>query len=155
LKFYAKIEYYSVKSKFFLEKFSKKFLNNYYMTVRERLIRYLKYKKISQSAFEKSVNLSNGYVNNIRKSIQPDKIQRIALQYQDLNAGWLLTGEGEMLRNGNAENSESRNTEKSEYISYRELYEQAKEEISQLHETVGRLKAENEIHKQSDNPDKD
>jgi transcriptional regulator with XRE-family HTH domain len=75
-----------------------------------------------------------------------------------INRDWLLTGEGEMLRNGNsenAENSESINTEKSEYISYRELYEQAKEEIYQLHETVGRLKAENEIHKQSDNPDKD
>jgi hypothetical protein len=68
------------------------------MTVKERLIKYINYKKISQSTFEKSVDLSNGYVNNIRKSIQPDKIQRIALRYSDLNTGWLLTGEGEMLK---------------------------------------------------------
>jgi len=42
--------------------------------------------------------LSNGYVNNIKKSIQPDKVQSIVLNYPDLNPGWLMTGEGEMLR---------------------------------------------------------
>lgn len=34
----------------------------------------------------------------MRKSIQPDKISNIAAVYPDLNTGWLLTGEGEMLR---------------------------------------------------------
>ena len=66
------------------------------MNVKERLVRYIKSHGISQRAFEKTVGLSNGYVNNIRKSIQPDKIQRIALFFPDLNTGWLLTGEGEM-----------------------------------------------------------
>jgi transcriptional regulator with XRE-family HTH domain len=67
------------------------------MCVKERLIEYLKSKNISQSTFERNVGLSNGYVNNIRKSIQPDKIQRIALLYPDLNIGWLMTGNGNML----------------------------------------------------------
>lgn len=59
---------------------------------------FIKSLGIGQGAFEKAVGLSNGYVNNIRKSIQPDKIQKIALCYPTLNTGWLLTGEGEMLK---------------------------------------------------------
>jgi transcriptional regulator with XRE-family HTH domain len=68
-------------------------------TVKERIIEFIRFKNISQKAFEKEVGLSNGYVNNIRRSIQPDKLQKIALQYPDLNTGWLMTGEGEMIRN--------------------------------------------------------
>lgn len=67
------------------------------MSVKERIIEFIKYKNIGQAAFEKSVGLSNGYVNNIRKSIQPDKVQKIALKYPELNTGWLMTGNGEML----------------------------------------------------------
>jgi phage repressor protein C with HTH and peptisase S24 domain len=67
-------------------------------SVKQRLISFLKHEKISQRAFEISVDLSNGYVNNINKSIQPDKVQRITLRYPNLNTGWLLTGDGEMLK---------------------------------------------------------
>jgi hypothetical protein len=69
------------------------------MSVKQRLIEFIKVLEIGQGAFEKEVGLSNGYVNNIRQSIQPDKLQRIALKYPQLNSGWLMTGEGEMLRN--------------------------------------------------------
>ena len=55
---------------------------------------------MGQGAFEKKVGLSNGYVNNIRVSIQPDKLQMIVLQFPQLNAGWLMTGEGNMLKSG-------------------------------------------------------
>jgi len=66
-------------------------------TVKERLVAFLKEINISQKKFEISIDVSNGYVNNIRQSIQPDKIQRISLTYPYLNTGWLLTGQGEML----------------------------------------------------------
>lgn len=68
-------------------------------TVKERLTKYLKINGISQRKFEIAVGLSNGYVNNIRKSIQPDKIEQISTQYPELNTGWLMTGVGEMLIN--------------------------------------------------------
>ena len=68
------------------------------MSVKERLITYLKHLNISQSAFEKEVGLSNGYVNNIKQAIQPRTIQRIALRYPNLSTGWLLSGEGSMLK---------------------------------------------------------
>lgn len=68
-------------------------------TVKERLIKFITYKGISKNKFEIICGLSTGYVGNIRKSIQPDKIKIIAHNFPELNTGWLLTGEGEMLRN--------------------------------------------------------
>mgnify|MGYP001224012532 CR=1 FL=1 len=68
------------------------------MSVKERLTEYLRTKKISKSAFGRDVGVSSAYITSIRKSIQPDKLQRIALKYPDLNTVWLLTGEGEMLK---------------------------------------------------------
>lgn len=67
-------------------------------TVKQRLIEFLKYKNISQRTFAKLVGLSDGYVNAIRESIQPDTVRKIAECYPELSTGWLLTGEGEMLK---------------------------------------------------------
>lgn len=67
-------------------------------SVKQRLREFIKQKNITVNYFEKSVGLSVGYVANISKSIQPDKIMRISQIYPELNTGWLLTGEGEMLR---------------------------------------------------------
>ena len=66
-------------------------------TVKERLIEYLKFKRIGQVRFAESVGLSRGFVSNISKSIQPGTLERISKQYPDLNKGWLLTGEGKMI----------------------------------------------------------
>ena len=60
--------------------------------VKERLVAFLKYKKLSQAKFEKAIGASNGFVNNIRQSIQPDRLQKIALLYPELNISWLLVG---------------------------------------------------------------
>lgn len=67
-------------------------------TVKERLIRFMKYKSIGQSKFEKLVGLSNGYINQLRNSPSPQKIQMIIEKFPELNQSWLLTGEGDMLR---------------------------------------------------------
>jgi len=67
------------------------------MSVKQRLKDYLKFKHITERAFAESIEVSSGYVSAISKSIQPDKMQRISMQYPDLNTSWLLTGEGNML----------------------------------------------------------
>lgn len=68
--------------------------------VKERLIRYLAHKKMAQAKFEKSIGASNGFVNNIRQSIQPDRLQKIAQTYPELNIAWLMVGDlgGKMLK---------------------------------------------------------
>ena len=88
-----------IKNKSFNEHFSLITHYFYYMTVKDRLKRFIEYKKISIRSFERDCGLSYGYVNNIRVSIQPDKVTNIATHFPELNTGWLLTGEGEMLRN--------------------------------------------------------
>ncbi len=70
-------------------------------TVKDRLILFLKYKGIGQVKFAKTIGVSTGYVNNIRRSIQPDKILSISKHFPELNTGWLLTGEGDMLLKSN------------------------------------------------------
>ena len=66
--------------------------------VKERLIQFLRSEKINMSQFAREIDVSNSFVNNIRQSIQPDKIKRIAIKYPQLNTDWLLTGNGEMLK---------------------------------------------------------
>lgn len=68
------------------------------MTVKERIKAFIKFKEVSVRSFENKCGLSYGYINNMRVSIQPDKVTSIATQYPDLNTGWLLTGEGEMVK---------------------------------------------------------
>lgn len=67
-------------------------------TVKQRLIKFIKFKSLSQAKFEKAIGVSNGFVNNISKSIGVEKAQRISNIFPELNIGWLLTGEGEMLK---------------------------------------------------------
>lgn len=75
------------------------------MSVKERLKEYLKFKHLSMRQFSQIIGVSPSYVNNINKSIQPDKVNSITIHFPDLNTGWLLTGEGLMLNNKNEHSS--------------------------------------------------
>lgn len=68
--------------------------------VKERLVSFLKYKKLSHAKFQESIGTSNGFVNSIRQSIQPDRLEKIAQVYPELNISWLLIGDvgGSMLK---------------------------------------------------------
>ena len=85
------------------------------MTVKERLKLYLKQKNINASEFGRTIGVSNAYISSIVQSIPPDKLQRITLNYPDLNTGWLLTGDGEMLKNS-ALKSDAREKEINEFV---------------------------------------
>lgn len=67
-------------------------------TVKQRLMSFINYLGLSKNAFEVACGLSTRYVSNINSSISPEKIKMISLKYPELNTGWLLTGEGEMLK---------------------------------------------------------
>lgn len=66
-------------------------------TVKERLNAFLRHKEVNNSEFGRAIGVSSAFVSSIRKSIQPDKIEKIKSTFPDLNIGWLLTGEGEMI----------------------------------------------------------
>lgn len=66
-------------------------------TVKERLIKFIKFRNLSIKKFEETAGLSNGYINNIKSQPRESMVEKILLSFPDLNRVWLLTGEGEML----------------------------------------------------------
>lgn len=68
------------------------------MGVKERLIQFIEYKKLSIKEFQNSIDVSVSYVTNISQSIGAGILRRIIEVYPDLNPDWLIKGEGDMIR---------------------------------------------------------
>lgn len=68
------------------------------MGATERIIQYLNYKNITKYRFCKTLGLSSKFLDN-SSNIGSDKACKILQHYTDINALWLITGEGEMLCN--------------------------------------------------------
>ena len=67
----------------------------------ERIKEFIDYKGISVAAFERSIGMSNASFGKSLKNkgaIGTDKLENILTIYPDINASWLLTGEGSMLK---------------------------------------------------------
>lgn len=117
-------------------------------TIKQRLYEFIESQNLSVREFERLCGLSNAYVSNIRSSIQPDKLQKIALQFPVLNKGWLMTGEGVMLKNLSqlsdsaiivGENNNYQKTDSSELISL------IKQRDKQIDELIGLLKKHTDL----------
>lgn len=74
----------------------------------ERLRTFIKHLDIPVYKFEEKCGLSKGYVAAMRRGLGHKALNQISEHYPELNTGWLLTGEGEMLRrneeSGNRQN---------------------------------------------------
>lgn len=68
------------------------------MTVKERLIEFLKREGISGSEFARKMGLSPAYLASMRKSMPEEKVERLIELYPQLNRDWLLYGEGDMYK---------------------------------------------------------
>jgi transcriptional regulator with XRE-family HTH domain len=66
-------------------------------TTKERLIAFLKHKKLSQAKFAEIIGVSSGYVNNMTENPTQETISKIKEKFPELNIDWLLKEEGEML----------------------------------------------------------
>jgi hypothetical protein len=67
----------------------------------ERIAIFIHFKKISPHAFEQKIELSNGYFSKQLKhlgSVGSDILIRIYQAYPELDILWVLTGEGQMLK---------------------------------------------------------
>lgn len=69
--------------------------------VKGRLLRFIQSIGISTAEFERSIGVGGGYVSNISKSIQPDKLEVISEKYPSLSIEWLLINNGEMIKDEN------------------------------------------------------
>lgn len=75
------------------------------MGIKERLILFVKFNKLSNSSFERLIGMSNGYIANIKKNIKTDYLERILKEFPNINKDWLLYGTGNML-NVNSDDTE-------------------------------------------------
>ncbi|NNK18877.1 MAG: hypothetical protein HKP49_06960 [Maribacter sp.] len=72
----------------------------------DRLMQFIKYAGLSARQFDLSIGASNGYTLRMKKnnaSIGSDVIENILKAYPQLNVVWLITGEGEMLKENEEE----------------------------------------------------
>jgi transcriptional regulator with XRE-family HTH domain len=66
--------------------------------MKERLKKFLSYLGIGQNKFATTVGLSKGYFGRAGNNPTSETIDKILKTYPELNRDWLLTGEGEMLK---------------------------------------------------------
>ena len=77
-------------------------------TVKQRLTEFYKSIDITKREFERRCGFSNGYMDKLRNSPSPDKMESIYLSFPEINKSWLLTGEGNMLVNNQTYNNEQK-----------------------------------------------
>ena len=87
-----------------------------------RIKEYIDFKRINVSTFERHVSMSNGsFASQLKnnKTIGVDKLENILRIYNNINAEWLLTGKGDMIKSIDY----PVNTMINECIDYKELAE--------------------------------
>jgi hypothetical protein len=79
------------------------------MNTKERLRQFVKYKGMGRNRFEEFVGISSGYISTKSPSVGSEIIEKIVHFYPDLNIEWLVTGNGEMIKNPFRNESETFN----------------------------------------------
>ncbi len=70
-------------------------------TMKQRLIKLLKTKHMTQSEFARKLGVTPTYIGAMRKGMPKDRLRVVFDMFPDLNRDWLLYGEGEMLHSDN------------------------------------------------------
>jgi hypothetical protein len=94
--------------------------------VKTRFLRFIKEKGIGQTKCEEICGLSRGYFSKIKDNFGTDVLNKIIIAFPDINALWLITG------NGNMFSTQEKEEEKNESVSMREVFDQ----ISKLTNTI-------------------
>ena len=72
------------------------------MEIVDRIKLFREYLGIGQTAFEVNIGVARGHFSNV-KTLGSDRILRIHTKYPELNIEWLVTGNGEMIKNAERE----------------------------------------------------
>ena len=68
------------------------------MSIKSRLLEFLKAEGISKSEFSRRMGLSPAYIGSMRKSMPEEKVEKLISIFPQLNRDWLLYGDGSMYR---------------------------------------------------------
>jgi len=103
-------------------------------------MQFIKYAGLSARQFDISIGAGNGYTLRMKKnnaSIGSDVIENIIKTYPQLNVVWLLTGEGNMLKQ----------EEEPELLDFDQLPKEKQKEIEQIIEKKIRERQEEELQR--------
>ncbi|HVB02136.1 MAG TPA: hypothetical protein VNE41_00315 [Chitinophagaceae bacterium] len=105
------------------------------MTSVERVLEYIRYKRLSKRFFYKNTGISNGYLDKV-KDLGANKMEKIISAFPELNFEWLVTGSGPMIRELNLKPPEGNIREKE--MGYQNLQEllQEKEKLIEAKDRV-------------------
>lgn len=99
------------------------------MTVKDRLKLFCKESGMPISVFEKSINVSNGYINSISKGLGIDILNTIIEKYSNLNIEWVLSGKGNMLKTSH---EDSKLSSLEVVTSHKPKYIEKKEDVQDI-----------------------
>lgn len=68
------------------------------IAIKQRLVKFFKYKHVKFAEVERTAGLANGFIRNSKGDIGAVKLRNINMAYPDLNMNWLLTGIGTMTK---------------------------------------------------------
>lgn len=105
-----------------------------------RLDEYMRYAGLNDNKVTKEAGLNIGVLNKARKrdsAISADNIEKVLYTYRDINARWLITGEGEML------NTDTNNNQDN--VSFAELINSYRLDIKELNNRIQELEKEKAI----------
>jgi hypothetical protein B2_07877 len=111
--------------------------------MKERILQFIEYKRLSKNKFYKETGLSNGILDK-QGGISSDSLEKIYYVYPEINLDWLLTGKGEMLNKEGlvqqAHNNISSTITQHQTIHAPEEYQELKEENKRLAQENSQLK---------------
>jgi len=111
--------------------------------MKERILQFIEYKRLSKNKFYKETGLSNGILDK-QGGISSDSLEKIYYVYPEINLDWLLTGKGEMLKKEGlvqqAHNNISSTINQHQTIHAPEDYETLKQENKRLTQENSGLK---------------
>lgn len=75
------------------------------VTTKERILQYIDYKGISISEFLRNTAIKRGFLDadKLNSAVSDIFVAKIIATYSDLNLEWLITGEGQMLKENNGQ----------------------------------------------------
>lgn len=112
------------------------------MTTKERTLRFIAYKGLSVKKFEEMCGLSNGYVNSMRSGYGSSKLSDVLTTFPELNMGWLVNGEGDMLNLPKEENLPSTDEQNEMPVTEDTLIAELRAQIERLESKIDNLNQE-------------
>jgi hypothetical protein len=108
----------------------------------QRLDIFMKHSNLNDNKITVEAGIANGLIGKarMRGSLSQYNISKILYRYSNLNARWLLTGEGEMLGKEASQFEEI-------VIVYKLILNDKDEKIEELNREIGRLRERLEIFK--------